>query len=91
MTDESGKFDVRNLRDAIDDDSGAYDARGIRLSDADIERIAKIAARKALVEVYAEVGQSVLKKAAWLIGVALLCLLIYLAGKNALPAPAPHP
>lgn len=63
--------------------------RGIQLSDEQIERIAKIAAKRALVEVYAEVGQSVLRKLGWLIGVAVFALIIYLAGKNALGPPHP--
>jgi len=68
-----------------DDDSGNFEVRGIRLTAEEVDFIAKKAAKQALVQVYAEVGQSVLKRLLWLLGVALLALLIYLAGKNALP------
>ena len=68
------------------DDSGELEQlEDIRLTEEQIQRIARIAARTALNQVYAEVGQSVLRKAAWLLGVALLALLIFLAGKQALP------
>jgi hypothetical protein len=79
------------MKPELDDDSGTYDVRGIRLTEEEIDYIAKKAAKHALVQVYAEVGQSVLKRLAWLLGVALLALLIYLAGKNALPTPLTPP
>lgn len=55
------------------------------LTDAEIDAIAERAAKKALQSVYAEVGQSVLKKMAWLAGVAVLGLALWLIGKDALP------
>lgn len=57
----------------------------IRLTDAQIEAIAQRAAEVALNKVYADVGKSVLKKLAWLTGVAVLGLALWLAGHNALP------
>ena len=55
------------------------------LSDAEIDVIAERAAKKALQSVYAEVGRSVLKKLAWLTGVAVLGLAMWLIGKDAFP------
>lgn len=55
------------------------------LTDAEIDAIAERAAKKALQSVYAEVGQSVLKKLAWLAGVAVLGLALWLIGKDSLP------
>lgn len=55
------------------------------LTDAEIDAIAERAAKKALQSVYAEVGRSVLKKLAWLTGVAVLGLAMWLIGKDAWP------
>ena len=55
------------------------------LSDAQIDAIAEKAARKALQIVYAEIGQNVLKKIAWLTGVVVIGLALFLAGKESLP------
>lgn len=55
------------------------------LTDAQIDAIAEKAARRALQIVYAEIGQNVLRKLAWLIGVVVIGLALWLAGKNALP------
>jgi phage terminase Nu1 subunit (DNA packaging protein) len=55
------------------------------LTEAQIDAIAEKAARRALQIVYAEVGQNVLKKLAWLTGVIILGLALWLAGKNSLP------
>lgn len=55
------------------------------LSDAQIELIAEKAAEKALQKVYAEVGQSVLRKLAWLVGIVVVGFALWLAGKDALP------
>jgi hypothetical protein len=57
----------------------------IQLTDAQIEAIAERAAEVALNKVYTEVGKSVLKKLAWLTGVAVVGLAMWLAGHNALP------
>jgi hypothetical protein len=73
------------------DDSGTFEIlknhRPPHLSADDIDRIAETAAKKALQKVYAEIGQSVLRKMAWLLGIALLGLLMWLGTKNALPRP----
>ena len=55
------------------------------LTDAEIDAIAERAAKKALQSVYAEVGRSVLKKIAWLAGVVVLGLAMWLIGKDAFP------
>jgi hypothetical protein len=57
----------------------------VPLTDAQIEAIAERAAEVALNKVYTEVGKSVLKKLAWVTGVAVLGLFMWLAGHNALP------
>ena len=51
------------------------------LSEEQMDKIAEKAARKALQIVYAEVGQNVLKKLAWLIGVAAVTGLMWFAGR----------
>lgn len=55
------------------------------LTEAQIDAIAEKAARKALQIVYAEIGRNVLRKLAWLTGVVVIGLAMWLAGKNALP------
>lgn len=57
----------------------------VQLTEAQIEAIAEKAAAKALQIVYAEVGKNVLRKAAWLAGVAVIGLAIFLAGRGSLP------
>lgn len=57
----------------------------IQLSDSQIEAIAEKAAEVALNKVYAEVGKNVLKKLAWLTGVAVIGLALWLAGNGSLP------
>jgi len=54
------------------------------LSDAQIDLIAERAAEKALMKIYAEVGQNVVKKLLWLIGVVTVSLALYLGGRGAL-------
>lgn len=56
------------------------------LMDAQIDAIAEKAARRALQIVYAEIGQNVLRKLAWLTGVVVIGLALWLAGKNSLPS-----
>lgn len=56
-----------------------------QLTEAQIDAIAEKAARKALQIVYAEIGRNVLRKLAWLTGVVVIGLAMWLAGKNALP------
>ena len=57
----------------------------IPLTDAQIEAIAERAAEVALNKVYTEVGKNVLKKLAWLTGVAVIGLAMWLAGHGSLP------
>ena len=57
----------------------------VELTDDQIEAIAERAAVVALNKAYTEVGKSVLKKMAWLAGVAVIGLAMWLAGHNALP------
>ena len=59
------------------------------LTDEQINIIAEKAARRALEMVYAEIGMNVIKKLAWLVGVVVLGIALWLAGKNALPIKTP--
>lgn len=59
-----------------------------RLEDK-MEKIAELAATKALNRVYSEIGKGVLKKAAWIVGVLILSLLMYLAGRGVVKFPTP--
>jgi len=59
--------------------------QNIPLTDAQIEAIAERAAEVALNKVYADVGKSVLKKIAWLVGVVVIGLAMWLAGNGNLP------
>jgi hypothetical protein len=54
------------------------------LSDAQIEVIAEKAATRALEKIYAEVGQNVLRKLFWIVGLVTVSLALFLAGKGAL-------
>ena len=56
-----------------------------QLTEAQLDAIATKAAEKALQLVYAEVGRSVLKKLAWLVGLATIGLVIFLSAKDAIP------
>jgi hypothetical protein len=47
-----------------------------------MEAIASLAAKKALQNVYAEVGRGVVKKVLWLVGIGALFVLIWLAGNG---------
>lgn len=78
MTDDSGEFDVRRLRNERRAPFGG-------LTSDELDSIAERAAKRALEHVYAQVGQSVLKKLTWILGTVLVGLLIWLAGKDALP------
>jgi tetrahydromethanopterin S-methyltransferase subunit G len=55
------------------------------LTESQIDEIAEKAARRALQIVYAEIGQNVLRRLAWLVGLVVVGLALWLAGKNALP------
>ena len=57
----------------------------IPLTDTQIEAIAERAAEVALNKVYADVGKNVLKRMAWLTGVAVIGLALWLAGNGSLP------
>ncbi len=52
------------------------------LTETEIDRIAEKAAEKALNIVYREIGKGVLRKLAWLAGIAFLGLLTWLSGKG---------
>lgn len=49
------------------------------LTDEEIEHIADRAAERAIEKVYTEVGKSVLKKLAWIVGAGLLALFVWLS------------
>lgn len=55
--------------------------RRAQLSPEQIEVIAELAATKALNKVYSQIGKGVMAKAAWVIGAAVVALLLWL-GKN---------
>jgi len=52
------------------------------LTEQQMDAIAEKAARKALNIVYAEIGQNVLRKAAWLMGIAVVSAMMFFAGKQ---------
>jgi hypothetical protein len=60
-------------------------AKEIELTESQIEAIAERAAEVALEKVYTEVGRSVLKKLAWITGVAVVGLFMWLGGHSSLP------
>jgi hypothetical protein len=62
----------------------ALEKQHFELTEEQIDKIADRAAKKALMTVYADVGQSVIKRLAWLVGILIVSGLIYLAGKDAL-------
>ena len=64
------------------DDYKGPERRRIPLNEDQIDAIAERAAEKALEKVYADVGQAVLKKLAWIAGAAILALFVFLAGKG---------
>lgn len=64
---------------------GEEKRHSVQLTDEQIGEIAERAAEVALNKVYTEVGKNVLKKLAWLTGVAVLGLAMWLAGHGALP------
>ena len=74
------------------EDSGETDVRELRrshLTPAEMDRIAEKAAVKALEKVYADIGQSLARKLAWLFVAAVVGLALWLAGKQSLPIPHP--
>lgn len=53
-----------------------------------MQKIAELAAQKAIDKVYADIGASMVKKLIWGLGVLAVALLIYLAGRGAkIPLP----
>ncbi|HWA43382.1 MAG TPA: hypothetical protein VHA10_09250 [Hypericibacter adhaerens] len=61
----------------------------VPLTEAQIDAIATRAAKKALDQVYADVGRGVLRKLAWIAGLVVLGLAFWLAGKGSLPWSGP--
>ena len=55
------------------------------LTEHDIDEIAEKAAERALEKVYAQVGQSILKKITWALGLAAIGLMMWLGGTGNLP------
>jgi hypothetical protein len=73
--------------DATDRRLNALEAHGgneVHLSDAQIEMIADRAADRALEKVYADIGKNALRKLTWLVGIVVVSLAMWLAGKGAL-------
>ncbi len=60
-------------------------SKEVHLTDDQIEAIAERAAEVAIEKVYTEVGKTVLKKLAWLTGVAVIGLAMWLGGHGSLP------
>lgn len=58
------------------------ETHGITISEADFERIAELAAQKALDKVYLEVGRGVLRRLAWVVGISVVALLMWMGGKG---------
>ena len=56
--------------------------RSTALSEEQIDAIAERAAAKALSKVYAQVGEGMLKKLAWVLGAAVVALLLWMGGKG---------
>ena len=54
----------------------------VTLSEADLERIAELAAKKALDKVYLEVGKGVLTRLTWLVGAVVIALLMWMGAKG---------
>lgn len=52
------------------------------ISEEDLERIADLAASKALDKVYLEIGKGVLRRLAWFVGIAVVALLMWMGGKG---------
>jgi hypothetical protein len=54
----------------------------ISISEADLERIAELAVQKVVDKLYLEVGKGVLKRLAWVIGISVVALLMWMGGKG---------
>jgi len=57
----------------------------VTLTDAQVHQIAELAAEKAIEEVYIQVGKGVLRKVAYLVGLGVIALLLWL-GKQGFSA-----
>lgn len=55
--------------------------------DARLEEVATLAAKKALQLVYSELGEGIIKKIFWALGLGAVILLSWLAGRGKLPTP----
>ena len=55
------------------------------LTEHDIDEIAEKAAERALEKVYAQVGQNILKKITWLLGISAIGLVMWLGSNGNLP------
>ncbi len=58
---------------------GAERRKFAGLTEEEVEHIADKAADRALEKVYTEVGKSVLKKLAWIVGVVIVSALVWLS------------
>lgn len=56
----------------------------VELTEEQIDKIAEKAVEKVFERIYEQVGKSVLKKLAWLLGVAIVSFALWLAGKGVL-------
>jgi hypothetical protein len=61
--------------------------KGLNLTEDQIHTLAELAAERVLEKAYLEVGRSVLKKLAWLLGLVVLALMFWLARKGLINAP----
>lgn len=77
MTADPGEYEARRLRGARVPFGG--------MTEAELDALAKRAAKKALAHVYEEVGKSAVRKFLWLVGLVTFGLALWLAGKDALP------
>lgn len=71
----------------MSDEYHGAERRRTPIAPEQIEEIADRAAKKALDKVYSEVGQAVLKKLAWLIGVVVIGFGMWLSAKGYVKVP----
>lgn len=67
-------------------DGDHKERRNVSLTEEEFEAIAKRAAELAMQKVYGEIGQSVVKKFIWFIGLALSGLIAWLVGTGKVSA-----
>jgi hypothetical protein len=58
------------------------DSQPIVLTEEQMDTLAEKAAAKALAKVYAEVGKGVLNKIAWVLGAAVIAILLWLGARG---------